>query len=236
MIFLTELKADAEGVFLERINKFLGIAELSYPHEGRHHVHIHDPGRLDDILEAGRRILLKRGRGERRKTKWDIIAGWNGYWILIHSGYHRIISEEILGNEKASPFGKADGIIAEKKYGESRLDFVVTKNGREIWVEVKGCTLEKGGKALFPDAPTERGRKHLETLVELRNKGYGASVIFLIFRREAKCFLPNRSVDTRFADAFYNAMDAGVDIHALRIIYEEGKIYFDGEIPVCGRR
>jgi len=165
-----------------------------------------------------------------------LLQGGTNTRIPVHSGYHRRISEEILRNEKASPFGRVDEIKAEARYEDSRLDFLVIKGGDKTWVEVKGCTLESEGIALFPDAPTKRGRKHLETLIELRKKGYGAAIILLIFRREAKCFMPNEGVDSKFAETFYDAMDAAVSIHALRLIYEKGIVYLNGEMPVCSEK
>jgi len=236
MIALMSIEADAEGVLKERVNKFLGIANIISPPLENEMVHIHDPGRLEDALYMGSRILLRRAHGKNRKTKWDVIAGYdvrNKCWIPVHSGYHSMIAEKILGNEKTNPFGKIDSIKSEVKHGESRLDFLVTDREKRTWLEVKGCTFAREGMALFPDAPTKRGTRHLKSLMDAVGGGDGAAVMFLVFRRDARCFSPNGEIDPEFAKTFHDAINTGVKIFAFRLVYEKGTIYFDKEIPVC---
>ena len=236
MIALMNIDADAEGVLKERVNKFLGIADISSLHLENEMVHIHDPGRLEDLLCRGERILLKRAHGKNRKTKWDVIAGYDArskYWVPVHSGYHSMIAERILNNNKTNPFGKTDSVKSEVNHGGSRLDFLLTNGRKRTWVEVKGCTFSRDGIALFPDAPTKRGTKHLKSLMDAIGGGDGAAVMFLVFRRDTKCFSPNREIDPEFAKTFRDAIDAGVDVRAFRLVYENGTIYLDDEIPVC---
>lgn len=198
-------------------------------------VHIHDPGRLKELLFPGNKILLRRAKSKARKTKWDLVASYyDGMWVVTNSSYHRVISETVLRNKEISPFKQIKNIEAEKQYDHSRLDFrLETKKGRTIWLEVKGCTLTVDQIALFPDAPTVRGSKHLEALISAKQEGFEASMMFLIFRPDSKCFAPNIETDPKFSNLFNYAIDAGVDVHPLLFKYVNGIVYFVGKIPLC---
>ncbi len=201
---LIRIPWDAEGVFVERPNRFLGVVDVIHPEVLMgERVHVRDPGRLKELLYRGNRVLLKRAVGEGRLTEWDLIAArGGGEWVLVHSGYHREISRRILENTDISPLGPITPLRAEVSVGHSRLDFLArTADGRDAWIEVKGCTLARDGVALFPDAPTERGRRHLRALMDIRGRGVDAHVIMLVFR-EAECFAPNAETDPEFASLF----------------------------------
>ncbi len=245
---------DAEGIFRSRPNRFLALVDVlegtdekvngESGYVGRkivssgEKVHVHDPGRLEEILVPGSGLLLRRApEGTQRKTGWDVIAGrYGGNWVLINSALHRAISETVLRSEAMNPFGKLKEIRPEVKVGHSRLDFLLTRDdGTEIWVEVKGCTLAMNGRALFPDAPTERGRRHLETLMELRETrgNAGAALLVLVFRKDAECFAPNAATDPKFAAAFHEAVEKGIEVHPLVFGFEGNGLFFVGEIPIC---
>lgn len=233
-----ELKHDSEGIFKSRPNRFLGIIDIIRPKKfsgKKIKVHIQDPGRLNEILFPGNRVLLKKVDGNKRKTQWDLLAGFlDGQWVLVHTGYHRKIAEWVIRNKKANPFGKINEIKPEVKYGHSRLDFLLENTGKSrTWVEVKGCTLAENNVALFPDAPTIRGTKHLNSLISAKNSGDSASVLFLVFRRDASCFKPNRTTDPDFADTFSRAVKRGVRIHVLTFYYDKKYIFYDGKIKLC---
>jgi len=232
-----------EGVFLKRPNRFLAMVEIPGAGRGKEcEVHVHDPGRLKELLVPGAKVLVKKveDKGGKRKTKWDMLAAWygdekkdGGMWVLVHSGYHRAISEWVLRGV-ASPFGGVDEIKPEVQVGHSRLDFVLTEKGVMLGVEVKGCSLARDGIALFPDAPTERGRKHLETLMGMKKEGLRAALLILVFRRDAECFYPNSERDPKFAKTFWDAVEIGVEVYPLKFSLEKGKIWYLGRIPVCG--
>jgi sugar fermentation stimulation protein A len=242
-IRLLDLPYDAEGIFLERPNRFLGIVDIVNPKTAivtskAVKVHVHDPGRLKEILYPGNRVLLKKPNKislNHRKTSWNLLAGQvNDRWILVNSGFHRKIVENILVNDRINPFGELEEIRPEVKFGKSILDFLVTNQfAKQIFVEVKGCTLTIDGRALFPDAPTERGSRHLEELVKAIEKGYRTAVIILVFRIDSECFAPNTSTDPKFAKSFKAALTAGVEIHPIVLSYRTGCIYFEKKIPVC---
>ncbi|NPA75034.1 MAG: DNA/RNA nuclease SfsA [Euryarchaeota archaeon] len=220
-----DIPVSKQTVFLERKNRFLGVVE------GGIKVHVHDPGRLEELLYPGNEVLILHTPGKHRKTEWDLIAARapeDGSWVLVHSGYHRRISERIL--EKM--FSEAD-INPEVRLGESRIDFMIRGNG-DIAVEVKGCTLARNEIALFPDAPTTRGTRHVHELIQFKKAGNEAMLLILIFRN-ARCFAPNSDTDPKFADAFRAAVNVGVRVAPVRLVYSPPGVYFVEELPLCER-
>ncbi len=233
-----EIPWDAQGTFKKRPNRFLGIVDITKPRKVKaigEKVHVHDPGRLKELLYQGNQVLLRKAQNANRMTKWDVIAArYEKDWVLVHSGYHREIAEWVIGNEKVSPFGKVKTVRAEVRFGESRLDFLLTrKNGKEIWVEVKGCTLAENGIALFPDAPTKRGARHLKSLISAKKRGSQSAIVILVFRKDAKCFAPNEKTDPDFSRIFHKALGIGVEVYPVLFQYEDGGIYYLKKIPIC---
>ena len=238
---LFDLTWDVEAIFISRPNRFLGIVDITASDGtiiANEKAHVHDPGRLEELLYQGNRVLLKRATGKHRKTAWDVIAARCGrQWVLVHSGYHRRIAETVLGISDISPFGKLKTIKAEVKMGHSRLDFLLTReDGTGMALEVKGCTLTQDGVALFPDAPTERGRRHLETLIELKKSGMDACLLILVFRHNSTCFSPNVQTDPAFSKSFEKAVGAGVEIYPLVFRYDGRKLSYMKKIPLCSHK
>ena len=220
------IEGDAVGKFLSRDNRFLATVELNGE---KIKAHVHDPGRLGELLFPSNEVLLKKYDARKRRTSWEIIASRMGeMWIFTNSKFHSRIAEGILKSE-LSPFGCLQDLISEVRYGKSRLDFY--SPSRNLWIEVKGCTLQKNSIALFPDAPTSRGRKHMEELIKIREEGLMSAVIFLIFV-PARYFSPNRKTDPEFSSALIRAYSEGVEIHPLRLDYDGAKITYEGEIPI----
>jgi len=222
---------DSKAIFLDRPNRFLGKVLIDGKEEL---VHIHDPGRLSELLYHGNEVLLKKYCNEKRKTKWELLgAKYKGNWIFTNSKFHRIISERILKDPQISPFGKVEDIKAEVKTGNSRIDYLLMKNGKRIWVEVKGCTLEENNIALFPDAPTARGRRHVEELKKLIEEGDRAALLILIFHTNIKCFAPNEKRDKKFAETYLDAINRGLEVHPLLLQYDGKNIIFKGYTSLC---
>jgi sugar fermentation stimulation protein A len=229
---------DAKGTFIERPNRFLGIVDITSPKSHKKKkvkVHVHDPGRLKELLYPKNKVLLRKATNPNRKTKWDLIAAkYEKEWILTHSGFHREIAQWVIENPKVSPFGKVKKIEAEVGFKNSRLDFLLTKkNGRRTWVEVKGCTLAIDGVALFPDAPTLRGARHLEHLIDIVKKGDEASIIILVFRHDSRCFAPKEDTDENFARIFRKAVKVGISAYPLLFNYDGSSLRYLGNIPLC---
>ena len=227
---ILHLKGDITARFVSRNNRFLGTVEIS----GKKEVaHIHDPGRLEELLYSGNRVLLKRYNNPRRKTKWEIIgAEFQHHWIFINSKFHRAISQRIIEDPEISPFGNIDKIIPEIKAGNSRLDYLIEKGGKRIWVEVKGCTLLKNGISLFPDAPTRRGTRHVEELIKKIDSGDRGALMILVFHH-SKCFLPNAQTDPHFARFFWEGVEMGLEIYPVELNYDGEIITYAGPVKIC---
>ncbi|WP_244603368.1 DNA/RNA nuclease SfsA [Methanococcoides sp. NM1] len=234
-----EIPWDAEGRLLSRPNRFLGIVDItsisgSPADIQEEKVHIHDPGRLEYLLYTGNDLLLKKASNTNRKTGCDVIAAKaDDGWILINSAFHRKIAEWAIRNEVCSFLEGLDSVAAEQKFGESRLDFLLGKGDRRIWVEVKGCTLIDDGRAIFPDAPTSRGKRHVGELIKAVAGGDEALLLILVFRPDAQCFAPNEVIDPDLAAAFRDAIGAGVKVCPLVFSYEGREIIYRGRIPLC---
>ncbi len=235
---LLKIPYDAKGIFKNRPNRFLGIVDIlknNKPRLTSTEVHIHDPGRLQELLFPGNQVLLKRTSNPNRKTQWDLIAAKvNNMWVFTHSGYHREITEKILKDSNINPFGKLQDITPEVTIEHSRLDFLLTKSdGTKIYLEVKGCTLTQNGIALFPDAPTERGTRHLETLISLKSSNVDTAVLILVFRHDSTCFAPNRETDPKFASTLKTALEHGIKIHTIVLSYNGKQIIYEKTISIC---
>ena len=201
-----------KGKFLDRPNRFVAHVELN---GGTETVHVKNTGRCRELLLPGVPVVLARADNPNRKTQYDLIAvRKNGLgWVNMDSQAPNAVVLEWLKKQEF------DRIRPETVYGDSRIDFYMEKGRRKYLLEVKGCTLEIGGVGYFPDAPTERGRKHLLELAQARSAGYAAAVLFLVQRDDALCFSPNRETDPAFADALAEAslsiQDAPDSLHDL---------------------
>jgi sugar fermentation stimulation protein A len=232
---------DGEGVFKKRPNRFLAIFDVE--HKGRtlknQKVHVHDPGRLKELLFPGNKGLLKKAPPGDRKTQWDLLAAKSGRtWVFIHSAYHRRMAEWVLETKDVCPFGKIREYVSEFKADKhSRLDHLLfMDDGCKIAVEVKGCSLAVDGVALFPDAPTERGTRHIKTLMALKKKDYcDPALIIIVSRPEAKCFRPKEDTDPVFAKTFWDAVKKGLKVYPLVFKYDRSKkaLFYLHPIPVC---
>ncbi|GAB6107135.1 DNA/RNA nuclease SfsA [Fusibacter bizertensis] len=235
---MTLIKIDdlVKGKFIARPNRYIAEVEIDGKVET---VHVHDPGRLKELLYEDNEVLVKYVPSETRKTSWDMIAAKKEEsFVLIHSGYHRHIAEAILNNPKLNPFGEFKDLKPEVKYGKSRIDFkgnIFKEDKTEteaLWVEVKGCSLSEDGVAKFPDAPTLRGTRHLEELIEIREYGTRSGVLILILS-EANLFVPKKDTDPKFYDTFYKAIANGVEIHPIKVLLSiNGELKYHGRVPI----
>ena len=231
---LLKLPSLQRAEFLKRLNRFVGTARI----QGRQQkIHIADPGRLNELLYTGNTIMVKPApKDSSRKTAWSLMAarGENG-WVLLNTFLHRRIAENILRDPEISPFGELKSFRAEvtPEGFKSRFDFLLKpKSSAPVWLEVKGCTLLKGKTALFPDAPTTRGTRHMLELKELSGRGEGAAVMFLVFPQGAECFAANGDTDPDFHEAFGNAQDSGVEVFPLRLDFDGERVLFQRKLPV----
>ncbi len=227
---LYRLPKPEEAVFISRPNRFLMNALTGSGEQVK--VHVPDPGRLKELLFSGNRVLIlpvPEDSSSARKTNWTL-AGAMGEkeWVLVNTALHSRIAEKLF-RSKFSPF-QVSKLRREVKApsGRSRFDFLLDRR----WVEVKGCTLRAGKRALFPDAPTSRGRKHLEELTEMAADNIQTAVVFLVFAGDVKSFSPNRATDPKFASALEKAIEAGVVVKAVNLSFNGREVKWKGRLPV----
>jgi sugar fermentation stimulation protein A len=218
--------------FIRRPNRFQGYVYLN---DEELMVHVPNTGRCREILTVGSTVLLREETNPLRKTPYDLIAGYKGD-ILINIDSHipNKVVEEALKFKKIDKLKGFDFVQREKTFGSSRFDFKLTDTAqnREYYLEVKGVTLEKEGVAMFPDAPTERGARHLRELVEVIRSGMGAGVLFLIQIDGIEQFRPYDEMDKDFGEALRYAYSNGVEIYAYNCIVTENSITLNKEVQV----
>ena len=195
-----------DAKFINRPNRF--IAEVEIPERGREIVHVKNTGRCKELLIPGVDVILEESDNLNRKTKYDLIAvSKEGMgWININSQAPNKVVYEWLEKQGYSY------IKPEYKYGNSRIDFYMEKENSKYLMEVKGCTLEIDRIGYFPDAPTERGVKHLRELTLATKKGYKCIIAFVIQMEGITEVRPNISTHPEFGIALKEAKDAGVEI------------------------
>lgn len=193
------------GTFLSRPNRFIALVDL----EGRREtVHVKNTGRCRELLVPGARVYLSRQDAPGRKTKYDLIAVEKGGLLInMDSQAPNAVAGELL--PRLFPGAR---LFPERPYGSSRFDYYLETGSLRGFVEVKGVTLERDGLALFPDAPTIRGTRHLQELQRAREEGYAAYILFLIQMRGPRAFTPNDATDPAFGRALRQAAGAGVGV------------------------
>lgn len=213
---LFEIPNLKKGVFLTRQNRF--VSEIKYKQEIKS-AHIHDPGRLTELLIKGREVLFTDSRG---KLDYYVKAvKIKDEWVLIDTAIHSKIALVIF--PLLPDIKNANEIKREVQIGKSRIDFVIDG----VPLEVKGVTLVKGDLALFPDAPTERGTRHVQEIID--NNGM---LLFLVFRR-AKSFKPNFETDPKFSTKLSEARNKNITIYVVQLSFDGKTIYYNGTIPLA---
>lgn len=204
-----------DAIFIDRPNRFIATVE----HNGVPlTVHVKNTGRCKELLQKGCKVYLAISDNPKRKTPADIIAvekkTENGTLLInMDSQVPNTVAEEWIS--KSGIFSTNAVIKREVTYGKSRFDLSVTDGSRKAFIEVKGVTLEENGTVMFPDAPTERGVKHLSELIGCIKNSYEAYVIFVVQMKEAKLFKPNETTHPEFAQKLREAAKAGVNIIAI---------------------
>lgn len=217
-----------KGIFRFRPNRFIAHAEI----DGREEVvHVKNTGRCRELLPPGAEVYLDYSDSPTRKTAYDLIAVKKG---------ERLINMDSQAPNKlfyewaaAGNFiGKPDFIKPEYKWGNSRFDFYLEKGERRFLVEVKGCTLEFDGECYFPDAPTERGVKHINELIAAKESGYECCIFFVVQMKDVKFLAPNDATHPEFGAALRKAAERGVQILAYDCSISENSIIIADKIPV----
>ena len=217
--------------FINRPNRFHANVKLG---EEEIKVHVPNTGRCKELLIPGCTVFLREENNPTRKTPYDLMSVYKGEKLIsIDSHIPNKVVDEALKNKKIKGLEKYTNILREKTFGKSRFDFKISSDsGEEYFLEVKGVTLEENGYARFPDAPTERGARHLLELVEAKKQGYGAGAIFLIQLKEVNKFSPNDAGDKEFGEALRYAKANGVDIFAYNCIVTEESIEINEPVEI----
>jgi len=177
--------------------------------------------------------MLREAEGQRRKTKYDFIAIQMGNQLVgIDSRVVNQIIAEALKKKQLPEFSAYLQIEPEALYSGSRIDFMLAQGAQKCLLEVKSVNVVEDGVALFPDAPTERGQKHLKFLIQAKSEGIRACVIFVVQRPDARAFAPNRAADPVFAQILREAYAKGVEIYAVTCQVDEFSIQLDKRIDV----
>ena len=196
------------GNFLSRPNRFIAQVNINGINET---VHVKNTGRCKELLTDNAKVLCQHFANTSRKTAYDLISVYKGDRLInMDSQAPNKVFKEFL--EKNILFKNIEIIKPECKYQNSRFDFYVKTADKEIFIEVKGVTLEENGVVLFPDAPTERGIKHLNELITAKSNGYDAYVVFVVQMENVKYFTPNSKTHKAFAQALSNAKNNGVNV------------------------
>lgn len=220
-----------EGKFIERPNRFIAYVEIDGKQEI---VHVKNTGRCAELLQSGATVYLQKSDNPERKTQWDLIGVKKGKRMInMDSQIPNKVVEEWI--RKGNLFPNVTLIKPETTYRQSRFDLYVEEGERKIFIEVKGVTLEMDGVVKFPDAPTERGIKHLNELCDAVKDGYEAYVFFVIQMKGVKYFTPNRKTHAAFADALRRAKELGVNILAYDCKVIKDSIELANEVPVIFR-
>ena len=216
------------AVFLSRPNRFIAKVSMDGQEET---VHVKNTGRCRELLLPGRTVWLEEGTNPNRKTKYDLIAV-DKDGLLVNMDAQA--PNRVFG-EWAQAGGFVPGLTLlrpETTWGKSRFDFYWEAGDRKGFVEVKGCTLEEDGFCRFPDAPTERGVKHLNELAACMADGYEAAVCFVIQMEGMKSFSPNDATHPAFGDALRAAAKQGVQVLAVGCHVEPDRLEITHTIPV----
>ena len=215
------------GVFLARPNRFIAHVQIG----GQVEVcHVKNTGRCRELLPAGAEVWCQESDNPTRKTKYDLITVRKGARLINMDSQapNAAVREWLL----AGGFGEISELRPETVHGDSRFDFSFLKDGRRCFLEVKGVTLENDGVCAFPDAPTERGSKHLRGLARAAEEGYGAYVLFVVQMEKVRYLHPNDGTDPAFGKALREAAEAGVQIMALDCKVTPGSMILNESLPV----
>ena len=200
-----------KATFLSRPNRFIAHVAVN----GKPEIsHIKNTGRCKELLIPGAQVILQKSGNTKRKTAYDLIAVYKGDRLINMDS--QVPNKVFLEHLKSGLHLDSINLIKpEAKYGGSRFDFYLEAGQRKIFIEVKGVTLEENDVVLFPDAPTERGVKHLNELAQCVQEGYEAQVVFVVQMSDVRYFTPNNKTHPAFGDALVTAEKAGVKVIAL---------------------
>lgn len=219
-----------DASFTRRINRFLASIFLDGKEE---YAHVPNSGRMEELLTTGREIKLRERKSQGRKTRFDVfLVDFKGSWVSIDAGLPGTLLSESIEKNNIVDFAGYFPLKREAPYRSSRFDLLLGKGRSRCLVETKSVTLVEGKLALFPDAPTARGTRHVLDLTEAVEEGYEAWLVFVCQREDARFLSPNISVDPRFAEALKRGYGLGLKVLAFNCKVNENEVALKNRIPV----
>ncbi len=223
-----------DGIFISRPNRFTAVVSVGGQEQT---VHVRNTGRCRELLVPGARVILEHHSDYRetgRKTEYSLVAVYKGEMLinLDSQAPNRAAEEWLRRYAEEWPDYDIHDIRREVVYGNSRFDLAFATSKRSAFMEVKGVTLERDGVAMFPDAPTERGVRHLLGLAEAAGQGYLAYILFVIQMKGVNCFVPNRETHERFARLLREVHLRGVHVMAYDCRVREDGFEIDEPVEV----
>lgn len=224
-------KEIVEGIFIKRPNRFIAHVLVNGKEEI---VHVKNTGRCKELLIPGVKVVLEDcSTHKNRKTRYSLIAVWKGNMLInMDSQAPNTVVYEALKEGKIEGFENLFHIKKEVTFGNSRYDIYFENARGKGFIEVKGVTLELGGISMFPDAPTERGTKHVLEMIEAHKEGYIGAILFLVQMKGPKVFKPNWEMDKSFSEAVKLAYEKGIKIFAYDSLVTENSIVLDKKVDI----
>jgi sugar fermentation stimulation protein A len=228
MVFKQKL---IHGKLIKRYKRFLADVELD---DGSVVVaHCTNSGTMKSCLERGAEVYLTPVDDPKRKTRytWEMIR-INGDWIGINTGNPNVLAFEAIKNNEIPGLSGYANVKREVKYGDSRFDVYAENKHEKCFVEVKNVSLKAGKYALFPDAVTTRGRKHLNTLMKVKAEGMRAVMLYIVQRTDVEVFAPAKEIDPDYAATLKEAVENGVEIIVMQAKVKPEAISLTHQLPV----
>jgi sugar fermentation stimulation protein A len=219
------------GTLIKRYKRFLADVMLD---DGNVVVaHCTNSGSMKSCLENGAEVFLSPVTDPSRKTKftWEMIK-IGGSWVGINTGNPNKLAFESISAGIISELSGYTKVMREVVFGDSRFDVFAENETEKCFVEVKNVTLKEGKYALFPDAVTTRGQKHLKTLMEVKAAGMRAVMLYIVQRTDVEIFAPAKEIDPEYAKALKQAVDAGVEVIVMQTEVSPEGIYIKKKLPV----
>jgi sugar fermentation stimulation protein A len=228
MIFQNKL---VHGTFIKRYKRFLADIKLD---DGSEVVaHCTNSGSMKSCLENGAEVFLTLVTDPKRSTKftWEMIK-INGDWVGINTGNPNKLAFEAISTGKIPELTGYTKVLREVVFGDSRFDIFAENETEKCFIEVKNVSLKEGKYALFPDAVTTRGQKHLKTLMEVKANGIRAVMLYIVQRSDTEVFAPAKQIDPEYAKVLKSAIDAGVEVIVMQANVSPEKIELTKKLPV----
>ena len=218
------------GRFLNRVNRFLALVEVDGQETA---VHVANSGRMRELFLPGAAVWLKPAPAPHRKTSWDLaLVEADGVLVSADTRVPNSVVAEAASQGLLEGIPAPARIVRESTFGESRFDLLLEDEHGRRYVEVKSVTLVENGVGLFPDSPTVRGAKHLDTLAQAVEAGHRASAVFVVQRPDACAVATNDPADPVLAEAFRNAANSGVEPLAYNCHVSRHEIRLDRRLPI----